>query len=324
MSQLAARTPASAGPAKLAAGGAAVAAAAAVAFVLGWTGAFGGEPTGAVLALDPVDVHTCSRDQAPGLVTGQLHRGDRVWMIGTSGEQWLVIRDPQALTSPAWVRSSDVARDGDTAMLPEIDCAQAADLAIDPANGNVPGVGTGATTVPLEPTTTTTTQDVAPDSSVPISDPTPTTAPATPPPTPTTPPPTPTAPAPTPTPAPTTTTTSPPDRTGPDVRVTTDRSLLYSEGTTSCSSYPQRIQVTVTATDPTGPVTTGPVRWSAGALSGNATAIGPNRYEIGPIPSTHGGIVALTITASATDGPGNATQRSITVQFAQIADVCIG
>ena len=301
------------------------AAAIVVAFALGWSGALGGGATGPVLALDAVDVHMCSSDTTTGAVIGVLHRGDRVWMIGRSGEQWLVIRDPQALGSPAWVRSTDVVRAGDTADLVEVDCATATVLASaavpvvtpdetieptsDPAVSTVPADTAAPGTTPSAPgTTVSTTLPTTVPSTVPTSVPT-TVAP---PPTTATP------------PASTVAPTTIPDQSGPDLAVATDRPLFYSEGASSCASYPQRVRVTVTATDPTAPVTVGAVRWSAGALSGAATPIGPNLFEIGPISSTHSGTISMTITASATDGLGNRTERSTTVSFSQVADTCIG
>ena len=265
---------------------------------LGAAGAFGGGAGGsggsgapsAALRPDAAPFFDCSSDSAAGATLGDLHRGDTVWVIGQTGDGWLVIRNPHDLTTPAWMRGGDLALGGDTGGLPQLTCDQAIEEAaapLPPITGQPADTSTSST---LPGTTTT-----GPSTTVPV-----TTAPGT------------TAPV-----------TTAPDLTGPAVSVASGSPFVYSEGGAACAGYLQQITVTVNASDPNGATVQG-VTWSAGSLNGTATPLGGNQFRIGPVYSTHSGTITMTITAQAADGRGNAGSGQTTVQFRQIADECIG
>lgn len=278
-------------------GGLAVAGAAG-GFALGASGAVGGggadggantpPPTAVAGArADAAAYFACSDGGGTGAALGDLHRGDEVWVIGRSGEDWLVIRNPQQLTSPAWMPTADLLPGGDTSSLPELTCSRAEDVA-----ATVPDPTGTSTTVPADTSTTTTpTTEVSTTTTVPGT----TVAP----------------------------TTTPPDTTGPTVTISTDSPFLYSEGGAGCAGYLQQLTVTVSASDPSG-ATIGSVSWATPGGSGSASSLGGGLYRIGPVYSTHNGIVTMTITVQATDGVGNTTTRQTTIDFRQIADECIG
>jgi len=149
---------------------------------LGAAGVFGGGDSGggttetASLRPDAAAFYDCSSADASGATLGDLHRGDTVWVIGQTGDGWLVIRNPHDLTTPAWMRAGDLELGGDTSGLPELACDQAIEEASAPLP---PSTTTGtASTVPGDTTTTTvpgpTTTVVAPTTA-------PSTNPATPP-----------------------------------------------------------------------------------------------------------------------------------------------
>jgi hypothetical protein len=83
------------------------------------------------------------------------------------------------------------------------------------------------------------------------------------------------------------------------------------------------VTAAVTASDPSGATIEG-VTWKAGTLAGNATKVTAGSYRIGPIYSSHSGTIPMTITVTAHDGKGNTSTRSMTVDFRQIAETCIG
>jgi hypothetical protein len=268
---------------------------------LGAAGAFGGGngngggDGSATLRPDAAPFFDCSSDAATGAALGDLHRGDTVWVIGRTDDGWLVIRNPQDLTTPAWMRAGDLEVAGDTGGLPPLTCEQA----VTEATAPLPSATTTAPTSTVLGETTTTSVDsttTAPITSVPAT----TTPPAT------------TAPA-----------TTAPDTTGPAVSASSNSPFVYSEGGAGCAGYLQQVTITVTATDPNGATVQG-VTWSAGSLNGTATPLGGNQFRIGPVYSTHNGTITLTVTAQAVDGRGNVGSGQTTVQFRQIADECIG
>jgi len=263
-----------------------------IGFGLGAGGALGGGGGGsATLRPDAAPFFDCSTDGAAGAVLGDLHRGDTVWVIGRTGEQWLVIRNPQDLTTPAWMQGGNLEYSADVSGLPTLTCDQATEEAATPPDSTLPGeTTTTSSTVPGETTTTAAA--------------TTTTAAAT----------TTTSPAPT---------TTAADVTGPSVGVATNSTFVYSEGGVACAGYLQTLTVSVTASDPSG-ATVQNVTWSAGSLGGTATPLGGNQFAIGPVYSNHSGTITMTITAQAADGRGNPGSGQTTVQFRQIADECIG
>lgn len=101
------------------------------------------------LAIGQVALHSCPGDG--GTITiGALEPGDRVWLVGTTGESWGVIRHPDGSGQPAWVPLAQLDTDVARGDLPELTCA-----------GTVTVVATttsiAATTTVAGQTTTTTT-----------------------------------------------------------------------------------------------------------------------------------------------------------------------
>lgn len=263
---------------------ASVAAVGAVAgFGLGAGGAFGGGSTGEgglPLAADAAVYYSCSDEVATGAVMGELHRGDTVWVIGQSSGEWLVIRDPRQLTSPAWMPRASLDEVGATADLPEMTCERAANAAATPPSD----------------TTTAPGQTTLPDTTMPGTTVSVTSAPATVPPT-------------------------TPDTTGPTIAVTPDRDYLYS-GLDDCPD--QTLDLTVTATDPSGQATITSVTWARTGASGTAQALGANRYRIPEQASSPPAPGVITLTVTAADALGNVTTTSTTVDYlAADFSVCI-
>ena len=118
--------------------------------------------------------------------------------------------------------------------------------------------------------------------------------------------------------------TPPPDATGPLVSVTPSVTDFSSDGGAACAGFVQQVTITVTLTDPSPPVAVTGVTWSAGGLSGTATPTGPNAFRVGPIASTHSGAIPMVVLVTAVDGVGNRTTNTITLNFRQIAESCIG
>jgi len=121
---------------------------------LGFGTADDGGGRGASLRADAVTVHACSDAVGAGAPTGTLHRGDRVWVIGRADGGWLVVRHPDNVLLPGWVRAADLVADTNTAGLEALTCEQAqAEAAVpDPGDTTVTTVETSGTT----PDTTTT------------------------------------------------------------------------------------------------------------------------------------------------------------------------
>lgn len=280
------------------------AATAAIGVGVGWATANDGGATR--LRYDRVDVRDCSTSTAPGDVSGSLHRGDHVYVIGKSGPTWLVVRHPADPGRAGWVAANDLIPDGDTSALPELTCSQAEAVA-----EQQPTV----TTTPESTTSTTTdsTTTTAPiDTTLPA-----TTVPATAPPVLTTPP----------TVPPTTPITTPPDTTPPTVAIVPDRTYLYSEATLLPCRDEDSLDLTVTLTDDRGAATvvSGTWRVSGGSnQSGALVSLGGGRYRVPTTYSNHFGSLPLEIRVVARDAAGNETTQTATVQFLQQADTCIG
>ena len=60
---------------------------------------------------------------------GQVHAGDKVWLIGVTDDRWAVIRDPQRLDRPLWMPLAMVATDASAGDLPQLTCGEAIDTA---------------------------------------------------------------------------------------------------------------------------------------------------------------------------------------------------
>ncbi len=160
-------------------------------FGFGAGGAFGGGSSGEgglPLAADAAVYYSCSDEVASGVAIGELHRGDTVWVIGRSSGEWLVIRDPRQLTSPAWMPRASLDEVGATADLPEVTCERAANAAATPPSDT--------TTAPDQ--TTTLPDTTAPGTTVAVTN------------------------------APVTVPLTAPDTTGPTIAITPDRDYLYS------------------------------------------------------------------------------------------------
>jgi hypothetical protein len=119
-----------------------------------WVSAPRTTASAAAACADAVTVHACSDAVEAGAPTGSLHRGDRVWVIGRADGGWLVVRHPDNVLLPGWVRAADLVADADTAGLETLTCEQAeAEAAVpDPDDTTVTTVETSGTT----PATTTT------------------------------------------------------------------------------------------------------------------------------------------------------------------------
>lgn len=274
---------------------------------LGAAGVFGSR-AGTPLRADAASVLGCSDDTTRGPVIATLHRGDRVWVIGRSGASWLVIRNPERLTTPGWISAASLEYSADPGVLPELTCSTAAAAAaVDPTSAT-----TSPTSLP-SPTSSTEAPTSSGASSSATTKPSTSTRPTTSAPT-------------RPSASTTTPTTAPPppaDTTGPALTVTPDSTFLYSEGGAACAAYRQQVNVTVTATDPSG-ATIDSVTWKAGSLSGTATKTGTGTYRIGPVYSTHTGTISMVLTVTAHDGKGNVSTTTRNVDFRQIAETCIG
>ncbi|MEI8237998.1 MAG: hypothetical protein WCI22_01125, partial [Actinomycetota bacterium] len=75
-------------------------------------------------AIGAVDIFPCPERAEPGNVTsiGQLHSGDRVWLIGVSQQRWGIIRRPGQPTASAWAPLAMLHTDATTGDLPEVRC----------------------------------------------------------------------------------------------------------------------------------------------------------------------------------------------------------
>jgi hypothetical protein len=108
----------------------------------------------------------CSDDSQLGAALGDLQRGDEVWVIGRSGIDYLVIRNPRQLTSPAWIDADNLVISSEFADVPELTCDSASTAAAAP-----PPIDATTTTIP------------SPTSTAPSATPAPTATPTTPAPT---------------------------------------------------------------------------------------------------------------------------------------------
>ena len=110
------------------AGRAALAVATLAATAAGWfvTGALVDDGGDGGSATATADVELISCPTAGGAVTiGSLAAGDRVWLVGVTGDRWAVIRHPEEPQQPAWVPLADLATAATADDLPVLTCADA-------------------------------------------------------------------------------------------------------------------------------------------------------------------------------------------------------
>ncbi|MEI7547273.1 MAG: hypothetical protein WCK21_04345 [Actinomycetota bacterium] len=123
---------------------------------VGWVGArqyFEDGAGNAATAGAGIDLYDCP--MAGALSIGQVHPGDRVWLIGVTGRRWAVIRDQDQPDRPAWMPLALVDTRADTGDLPELGCADAVDLAgAAPTVSTAPPTSLGSRTTVAGSTTT--------------------------------------------------------------------------------------------------------------------------------------------------------------------------
>ncbi len=126
----------------------------------GWFGAraltSGRDSNGTVALADgQVALHSCPGPD--GTITiGALEPGDQVWLVGTTGAEWGVVRHPDGSGRPAWVPLAALdtaARVGD---LPVLSCVGAATVVVTTTTTAPTSTLPGQTTTTTTPGTTTT------------------------------------------------------------------------------------------------------------------------------------------------------------------------
>lgn len=242
---------------------------------VGWFGAqqFGDEEATAT-ALAATDFFACPVTNDPSAVVsvGQVHAGDRVWLIGTTDDRWAVIRNPDHPDRPAWLPLALVATDASPGSLPQLTCTQAAVTATTLAtqdSGPPTTIGQNVpSTVVLESTTTESTTTTS------------------------------------------TTTTVASDREPPLVTITTDRPYLYVLTDRAPCDLETTLEASIAVADRTLPLTIRSIvaTWDspAGPQTANLAPVGGNRFSL-QIPGNgpDSGETPLTLTATASDGAGN-------------------
>ena len=252
---------------------------------LGWFVAhtLGSDETTAT-ALAATDFFDCAvtSNATTALAVGQVHAGDRVWLIGTTDDRWAVIRNPDHPDRPAWLPLALIATNSSPGSLPQLTCAQAVTTATTIVTGDTGATTTLAqaapSTVVLESTTT--------ESSTSTSS----------------------------------TTTTPTDVTPPVVTVTTDRAYLYVLTDRAPCSAETSLEVTIAIADPSLPLTLRSIvaTWDspAGPQTANLVPAGGNRFSLQiPTNGPAGGETPLTLTATAADGVGNVGIGQIVVSL---------
>ena len=242
---------------------------------VGWFGAqqFGDEEATAT-ALAATDFFACPVTNDPSAVVsvGQVHAGDRVWLIGTTDDRWAVIRNPDHPDRPAWLPLALIATDASPGSLPQLTCTQAAVTATTLAtqdSGPPTTIGQNVpSTVVLESTTTESTTTTS------------------------------------------TTTTVATDREPPLVTITTDRPYLYVLTDRAPCNLETTLEASIAIADRTLPLTIRSIvaTWDspAGPQTANLAPVGGNRFSL-QIPGNgpDSGETPLTLTATASDGAGN-------------------
>lgn len=242
---------------------------------LGWFGAqkLGDDETTGI-ALAATDFYDCPVTANPTAVVsvGQVHAGDRVWLIGTTDDRWAVIRNPDQPDRPAWLPLALINTDASPGSLPQLTCSQAAVTVTTIATGDT---GT-ATTAPQAATSTVLLESTTTESSTTTS----------------------------------TTITTLADVTPPLVAVTANRPYLYVLTNRAPCSLETTLEVTIAIADPTLPLTIRSIvaTWDSptGAKTANLAPLAGNRFSLQvPANGPAGGETPLTLTATASDGAGN-------------------
>ncbi|MGB8860940.1 MAG: hypothetical protein WCC60_16895, partial [Ilumatobacteraceae bacterium] len=229
-------------------------------------------------ALMAVDYYGCGvtdATTATGATSqGQLHAGDRVWLIGVSGDRWAVIRRPGRPDQPAWLPMAAVATEARRDDLPDLSCAAAVAATTTTATPT-PATTSPASVPPSPPTTvglgTTTSSSTSTTS---------------------------------------TTTTLLTDTIPPTVTVTADRAYLYvATGTAPCNAE-TTLEVTIVVADPSVPLTIRSIvaTWAspAGPQTANLAPVAGNRFALSvPTNGPATGETPLTLAATGSDGAGN-------------------
>jgi hypothetical protein len=247
----------------------------------GWFGAqqFGSDATTGT-AVAAVDLYECPA--AGSLSIGQVHAGDKVWLIGVTDDRWAVIRNPDSPDRPAWLPLAMVASDATAGDLPELTCGQAVDVATTASTATT-ATSTSASSTPSSVVLATSTSTSSTSTS-------------------------------------TTTTTIAADVTPPTVTLTTDRAYVYVRSGSAPCSNEDSLEVTIVVADPTVPLSIRSIvaTWNApaGPQTANLVPVGGTRFSLevaanGP-PS---GETPLTLTATGSDGVGNVGTGQIVVSL---------
>lgn len=141
----------------------------------GWFGARQlGDDEQAATASVAADLFDCpdSEGGAEPESIGQVHIGERVWLIGVTDDRWAIIRHPDSPERPAWVPLAAIDTNATAGELPHLSCAAAADLITDAVTTSAPtSIGTASTVVLATSTTavetTSTTSTTIPFDTVP-------------------------------------------------------------------------------------------------------------------------------------------------------------
>ncbi|MDO8391571.1 MAG: hypothetical protein Q7V57_13910 [Actinomycetota bacterium] len=224
-----------------------------------------------------VNVYECP--MAGALSIGQVHAGDKVWLIGVTGGRWAVIRHPLDPDRPAWMPLALVNTAADTGDLPELGCADAVDLA-----GGAP---TETTTATDEGSTTTVVSTVPLDSTTTSSS--------------------------------STTTTIVADTTGPTVQITLDADVLSVCATLTAKVVVDDPTLPLSIISVRATWTTGGVEREKGFtrkenVSGNQFTLTISKAESG----LSSGSVPLTVIVLARDGLNNRTTATLTIILSSV------
>lgn len=106
-------------------------------------------------AMSAVDLFDCPDGSAEPVSIGQVHVGDRLWLIGVTDERWAVIRHPDTPGRPAWLPLAAIDTNATKGELPTMSCAAPAPLSTGGAATTAPPTSLGtASTVVLATSTT--------------------------------------------------------------------------------------------------------------------------------------------------------------------------
>ena len=217
-----------------------------------------------------VDFYDCPADDGSTLSVGQLHAGDRVWLLGVTGDRWAVIRSPGNPEQPAWVPLAMVHTEASAGDLPQLTCADAVGVPTTAASTTevVTTVAGGTTTIVGDTGPTTTVEDTTTSSTIPI------------------------------------------DIEPPTVTITTDRPYLYVLSTSAPCSDEDALDVTIALADASLPLSIRSIvaTWDspAGPQTANLVPVSGNHFRLEvPINGPATGETPLTLTAKGADGVGN-------------------